>query len=320
MTVSVCIATFRRPENLALLLTDLLAQKRLPMEVVIVDNDADASARPVIEQLIRSHRGSALPFSLHYDVQPQQNISLTRNQTVELACGRWLAFLDDDERVPTSWLRELMETVELHSADGALGPVVPLVPKDAPSWIRRGRFYDWARMKTGAIVPRNRLRFGNVVLRASLLQKYSAPFDPAYGLTGGEDGDLLTRLAIDGARIVWCDEAVVHEPIVASRLSLRWLLRRALRGGQDFARHFLTGRYGESNKRPNKFARINFIARAGAQSTIALALTVVCLPMGRHAAAFWLLKAAANIGKITLFFGAHYQEYARAAAAREFAI
>ena len=45
MNVSVCIATYRRPERLAILLDDLRQQQRLPDQVVIVDNDQAGSAR-----------------------------------------------------------------------------------------------------------------------------------------------------------------------------------------------------------------------------------------------------------------------------------
>lgn len=309
MKVSVCIATYRRTANLDVLLADLAAQKYPPFEVIVVDNDIQASARPVIERLHRL----GTPWPLHYDVQPIKNISLTRNRTVELAGGDWLAFIDDDERALPQWLRELMETVELHGADGALGPVVPIVPRDAPRWIRRGRFYEWPRIRTGRVVPANHLRFGNVVLRASLVKQSAVPFDSAYGLTGGEDGDLLTRLRNGGARIVWCDEAVVTEPIVPSRLSLRWLLRRSLRGGQDFARHFLAGRYGARSR----LARFNFGVRAVAQCAFAGILAIGSVLFGRHASAYWLLKAAANAGKISVFFGWHYEEYGGAAVSSE---
>jgi succinoglycan biosynthesis protein ExoM len=160
-------------------------------------------------------------------------------------------------------------------------------------------------MDTGTVVPRNRLRFGNVLLRASLVRSLPAPFDPAYGLTGGEDGDLLARLAGRGARIVWCDEALVHEPVEDSRLRLRWLLLRSLRGGQDFARHTLAGRYGPSPA----CAGAVLLLRAGLQSILAGGMALLCWPLGRHVGAYWLLKAAANIGKITIFVGWHYREY-----------
>jgi succinoglycan biosynthesis protein ExoM len=243
---------------------------------------------------------------LHSDLQTEKNISLTRNRTVAIASGDWLAFIDDDERAPAAWLRQLGGAAGCNAADGVLGPVVPVVPAAAPAWIRRGEFYSWARMPTGTVVPPNRLRFGNVLLRASFLTAHGAPFDPAYGLTGGEDGDLLARLVDSGARLVWCDEAIVTEPVEAARLSLRWLLRRALRGGQDFARHTFAGRYG----RRTIGGRLQFVTRAIAQLALAASLALVTWPFGLHRAARWLLKAAANLGKLTVLVGWHYREYA----------
>jgi succinoglycan biosynthesis protein ExoM len=299
--ISVCIATYRRADRLAALLTDLTRQTLLPKEVVIVDNDEAGSAGAVVEECRRLQP----PFTIHYTIQPVKNISITRNRTVELANEEWLAFVDDDERAPDFWLAKLAAAAVQYEAAGVLGPVDPVVPAEAPAWIRRGRFYDFPRMQTGAVVPPNRLRFGNVLLIARTVKALGAPFDPAYGLTGGEDGDLLSRLVLAGAKIVWCDEAIVHEPIEKSRLSLKWLLRRSLRGGQDFARHTLTGRYG-----PRSANRFRLFIRALLQMIAAAGIALLVLPLGRHHAALWLTKASANIGKLSIFLGLHYREYA----------
>jgi len=301
-TVSLCIATYRRPERLAAVLDDLAQQQRLPDEVVIVDNDAAATARSVVQESIEK----GAPYPIRYAVQPLKNISLTRNKTVELAGGDWVAFIDDDERAPPPWLAQLMDAAARFHADGILGPVDPVVPPSAPGWIRRGRFYDFPRMSTGTVIPPNRLRFGNVLLKGSLLRSADGPFDPALGLTGGEDGDLLSRLVQQGARVVWCDEAIVREPVEPARLSLRWLLRRALSGGQDFARHSLAGRYGAMSTA----ARAGFFCRALVQALAAAGLALITWPLGRHHAARWLTTLSANIGKLSVFWGWRYREYA----------
>lgn len=306
MNISICIATYRRPERLAALLDDLVAQQRAPQEVVVVDNDAAGSARTVVER----RRAAGTPFPIHYGIQPEQNIALTRNRTVALAGGDWLAFIDDDERAAPDWLQRLAQTAVRGDVDGVLGPVEPVLPDDAPAWIRRGGFYRWARMATGTIVPVNKLRFGNVLLRGALLRDTDAPFDPRYGQTGGEDGELLGRLVQQGACLVWCDEAVVHEPVEAARLSLRWLLLRALRGGQDYARHRLSGRFGALGRA----GRVRFVLRAALQALAAAGLALLAWPRGRHRAVHWLMKAAANLGKLSVFLGWHYREYAGKAA------
>ncbi len=301
MKISVCIATYRRPERLGALLDDLVKQSHRPEEVIMVDNDVAGSAFNVVQS--RGERGA--PYPMHYDIQAQRNISLTRNRSVEMAGSEWLAFIDDDERAPVNWLSELVQTIDRCRADGVLGPVVPIVPDDAPLWIRRGTFYNWARLQTGAVVPLNKLRFGNVLLRASLLKEQRLPFDPEYGLTGGEDGDLLARLVHQGAKILWCDEGCVYEPVERARLNFRWLLMRALRGGQDFARHRMAGRY----ERVTPYGHVRFFLRALLQSMIAAIVAIIVLPAGSHRAAYWLLKASANIGKMSIFLGWHYREY-----------
>lgn len=302
MSVSVCIATHYRNESLDCLLDDLAAQECRPDEVVIVDNSAEGHASPVV---VRRRAGA--PFRLVYEIQPVRSISLTRNRTVELASGEWLAFIDDDERASPEWLGKLVDAALRFEAGAVLGPVLPIVPAQAPGWIRKGHFYDWPRLPTGTVIPRNRLRFGNVLIHSSLLGGSQAVFNPAYGLTGGEDGVLLSRLAQDGAKIIWCDEAVVMEPVETMRLSLHWLVLRALRGGQDYSRHTLAGRYG-----PVTAARVGLLVlRSFAQMCMAGVLALLSLPLGRTRAAFWTMKAAANFGKLSQLCGWHYAEYAR---------
>jgi succinoglycan biosynthesis protein ExoM len=301
MPISLCIATYRRPERLASLLADLVVQTLLPEEIVIVDNDPKGSARAVVE----ARRARGAPCALSYAVEPVQNISLARNRSVALASGEWIAFIDDDERAPPEWLARLAAAAQVHASDCVLGPVVPVVPDAAPRWIRKGRFYDWARAASGTRVAANRLRFGNVLIRACWIKTRPEPFDPRYGQTGGEDGDLLTRLVARGLAVIWCDEAIVYEPVEPGRLSLRWLLLRALRGGQDFARATLLGRYGVLSP----LGRMRFVGRALVQAGVAALLALTSVPLGRHRAAGWLIKLAANLGKLSACMGAHYREY-----------
>ncbi len=127
-----------------------------------------------------------------------------------------------------------------------------------------------------------------------------------YGLTTGEDADLLIRLVGRGARVLWCDEAIVLEPVEPARLSLRWLLQRSLSGGQEFARKTAAGRYGPVSRL--RLGRL--FMQSLAQLVLAALLSIFTVPLGRHRAASWLVKASANLGKISIFWGWRYDEYA----------
>jgi succinoglycan biosynthesis protein ExoM len=300
--LTVCVATYRRTDRLYAALTDLARQQHPPQQVVVVDNDAAGSARPVIERLTAEQ----VPFRIDYDIQAERNIAMTRNRTVALAHGEWIAFIDDDERAPEAWLSQLQEAAAQYEADGVLGPVQPQLPEAAPGWIRRGRFYDFPRLPSGTAVPLNRMRFGNILLRGSLLRAEPGPFDINYGLSTGEDGDLLVRLARKGGRIVWCDEAIVFEPIESRRLSLRWLLARALSGGQEFARQTVNGKYGPIGAVGCSL----FFARCVLQLLVAACLALISWPAGLHRSARWLITASANFGKLSVCMGWRYRAYA----------
>jgi len=301
MKLSVCIATYRRNDQLYEVLDDLRRQTVLPDQVVVVDNDGDGGARIVVEK----HRASGAPFRIDYAVQSERNIARTRNRTVQLAEGEWLAFVDDDERAPETWLQRLLEAAEKYQAHGVLSPVEPQLPPDAPKWLERGRFYDFPHQSEGGLVPLNCMRFGNVLLRGDWLRQEPGPFDERYRLGTGEDGDLRVRLVHKGAKIVWTEAAPVFEPVEAGRMSLRWLLRRAYSGGQEFGRQTLQGKYSPITR----VGHVVFFIRVASQMLIAFAIALICLPAGRHRTAGWLIKAWANLGKMAAFRSPPLQTY-----------
>ncbi len=292
--ISICICTYCRPGRLTLLLDHLKAQREPPavVELVIVDNDAGGSAREIVS-------GAHLVWPVQYDVEPIKNISLARNRAVALARGDWIAFVDDDEMPQEAWLSQLHATAVRCGADGVMGPVVSVVPATAPGWIRRGDFFIRPRHVTGAQVPPNELRMGNALVDSSWLRRFDGPFDPAYGLTGGEDSDLLMRIADAGARFVWCDEAVVFEPVAPERLCVAWLLRRAHRGGQGWARHARASHYNSTGL----VGGFLFVVRAAVAMGVAVGFTVGALPFGRRRWIGWLCKATAQMGKLTALAG-----------------
>jgi succinoglycan biosynthesis protein ExoM len=300
--ISVCIPTHRREQQLRSLLQDLMQQDLLPSQVVVVDNNAAGSARAVVDAL----RGADCPFELTYAIQPERSIPLTRNMTVALATGDWLAFVDDDERAPRDWLRRLLDCAMAHAAHGVLAPVEPRVPESAPAWIRRGNFYDWPRIATGTTVPRKNLRFGNLMLRGSVVRDLPGPFDPSFALSAGEDVDMLVRLVNAGAKLVWCDEAPVWEPVEPKRLSLRWLLMRGYSGGQAFGWIRTSGTLG-STSLP---VRAGLLAQWSIQLLVAALIGAMLWPFARHRSVVWLIRAWANAGKLTALAGRRYSAYA----------
>jgi glycosyltransferase involved in cell wall biosynthesis len=230
-TVAICIPTFRRPDELRLLLESLTRLQTVDADVivVVVDNDRDGSAAQIVDAF-RSRL-----TRLEYAIETVQGISPARNRLARIALefgADFLAFVDDDELVDEGWLAGLLDTSRTHGAQAVIGPVLPAYDAAVPEWVRRSRHFDRARFPTGTVV--RRANTGNSLIATSLLPVGGHDaFHPA--LATGEDTLFFMRVQRDGARIVWCDEAVVHEHVSSRRGSLSWIVRRAYNDGATFS-------------------------------------------------------------------------------------
>jgi succinoglycan biosynthesis protein ExoM len=227
---SIVIPTYRRPEHLARAVASCLAQQGEVgrFEIVVVDNDAAGSAEAAVAAMAQ-----AAPVPIRYVAEKRPGISHARNAGVANAAGRYLAFLDDDEEAEPGWLAAFLATIRRCGADAVIGPVYPLFPAGAPliDAYRRKVFTRDARMPTGTPLVKWS-GIGNTLLDKAKCFATPEPFDPRLGLSGGEDTVFLRQLLRRGRRIVWCAEAAAHETVAVDKLTTRFLLRRAFRGGQ----------------------------------------------------------------------------------------
>lgn len=285
--IAVCVCTFKRPALIQRLLSELERQEtggRFTFRIVVVDNDANASAsHPVMAVANRS----AVPIS--YEVEANQNIALARNRAVASANSDLVAFIDDDE-VPTSeWLKRLHTTLTTYTADGVLGPVKPFFETMPPAWAARSSLFDRPRYQTGVTIHWKDTGTGNVLVRRAVLDAVHGPFKAEFG-SGGEDLDFFRRAIDAGYVFVGCEDAVVHEPVPAERTRLSFQLKRALlRGKTSLAAPLHVRRFGV------------------AKSLVACLLYTLLLPVffvaGRHVFVEYLVKDFDHLGKLMAFCG-----------------
>lgn len=203
--------------------------------VVVVDNDPEGSARKaVLEQR------SKLGLDVTYEVEPKNNIAAARNRALRLATGSMVAFIDDDEIPVKEWLELLRETMRSTGAVAVLAPVEPRYDSEPPAWLVRSGLTHRKRFPTGTELTWKETRTGNVLLRRSALAGDATWFDPDFGVLGGEDVMFFRRFLSGGRRAVWCDEAVAYEWVTGSRITAKWILKRAFLQGYvsfHYAKH-----------------------------------------------------------------------------------
>jgi glycosyltransferase involved in cell wall biosynthesis len=159
--VSVIVTTFHRERLVVEAIRSALAQHGVSLEVIVVDDSAEGSARDAVASI-----DDPRVTYVKRDVPSGGRPAMGRNEGLRLARGRYVSFLDDDDHLFDGALAALMAPLELHPEVGVtFGMVVPF--GDEPGAVERERVY----FERGAAVVR-RAR-GRTRLNAALLFKNS---------------------------------------------------------------------------------------------------------------------------------------------------
>ena len=229
--VSICVATYKRPNLLRDLLVSLnsltFIQSPTPViEVIVVDNDSASSAEATVEQI-----KSSFQWPLKYFVESNQGVTYARNRCVQEASkdSDFIAMLDDDEVATPQWLDELLINQQKSSAEIVTGPSLAVYKENqqVPNWIKVGGFYSFPRYETGRRMDTaftNNVMFSTKLLEN--LKEGETLFDNRFAQNGAEDAYLFSCLNKQGYKIIWANDAVLYEPVDDKRLSLNWILKR----------------------------------------------------------------------------------------------
>lgn len=227
--VIVAIPTFRRPADLARLLAALppvieRAQRRGlcgQVEVLVVDNDVDATARTI---------ASAASLPVRYVQEGRRGLAAVRNRALDEARrADILVFIDDDETpAEESWLENLLTTRSQANAAVVAGPVRTVVQGALDPWIVAGGFYARAhRSGLRSLDPIGSAASNNLMLVMSEIERVGVRFDDRFGASGGEDSLFTSQLSSAGLVMVWCAEAPVLDHLLPERQTRAYALRRS---------------------------------------------------------------------------------------------
>jgi len=271
--------------NLLSKLQDQVTEDRFTYSAVVVDNDANKTALDTVTDW--KNKSS---IQIDYFCESEQNIALARNKAVANAKGNFIAFIDDDEFPDKNWLINLFKTLNQYQCAGVLGPVKPYFETAPPEWIIKGKICERKSYPTGTILKKpDETRTGNVLLNKAICRNQEKPFNPEFGLSGGEDVDFFGRMMKKGLTFVWCNEAFVYEIVPPDRFKRTFYLKKALLRGEVNA------------------DKLSLFSIKSIKSVIAFIIYTMSLPFfllfGQHLFMKYLIKDCDHIGKILGFCG-----------------
>lgn len=304
--ISILIATRERPRMLARLLEGLRVLQiddAHDLEIVVIDNDPKGSSRDTCE-----HLRASLPWPLVYEIEPRAGIPFARNRAIaSIRRGTaFIAFIDDDEIPDPTWLAALLRVQHQHSADMVAGPVLSILPSDAPSWATQGRIFAHPPHRTGDRLESTST--ANVLIAAHVLDAFAGDsepwFDERLALTGGSDRHFFLRAHERGFSLIWAQEALVREEIPESRAKLPWVMKRMYRQG-------ICNAFCEIDIERMKLPRAQMAVRGAAFIAGGVALLPLGAVTGSHRLVHYARYVAYGAGMLQAVRGHFYDEYTR---------
>jgi succinoglycan biosynthesis protein ExoM len=292
-TVSIGILTYQRPDSLRETLASLAplarqdeARRWRLHDVLIIDNDRNASARPLVDEL-----AAVGPLPLRYRHEPTPGLAAARNRALDEAVGAdVLVFIDDDEVAEQGWPDGLLEVMAATGAALVGGPVRTRFRNQPPTWVIDGGLFD--RPEPVDRSSQTWLRSGNLALDLAQIRTHQLRFDQSFAFTGGEDTDFSLRAAELGLGLRWSAAAIVTELVGPDRTTLAWLTRRERRATTNWVRAELALR-GTGPRRVLIAGRGLIRLGQGAALVLAGGLTG-----SRRRAAWGVMRMARGVGSL----------------------
>lgn len=244
--ISVVICTYNRAALLANLIESLSAQSIDPAtyEIIIVDNNSLDQTKNVVEAFVADHG------NVSYRFEACQGLSWARNHGYRIARGQYVAYLDDDCKVPAQWLAVAQDVIERIAPGMFGGPYYAFYDSPKPHWYLDQYGSHVQGDQTRQLTQDEYLDGANLFIRRSLLEALGG-FNGTLGMIGDELGygeetalQRLLRTTRPKETIYYEPRLFVHHIVSARKMTLRWSARQVFVAGRCWQR-MLNARQGE---------------------------------------------------------------------------
>lgn len=239
-TVTFIVCTYNRKDMALACIESILGQMREApswrTELVVVDNNSTDGTTEFLGGHLREESGVRLIR------EPAQGLSHARNAGARAARGDYLCYIDDDGRISSGYLPNLLAILDGQRPDFVGGPVVPFYTSRKPFW-----FQDVLEIRRHADTSGFHdcpLSGGNFVVRRDLLEALGM-FSTAFGMVGdtvrlGDERELLERYRQSRPASAWRTyyalECVLLHHVPDRKMKLSYFARRAYESGRTRAR------------------------------------------------------------------------------------
>lgn len=245
-TASIIIPTYKRPKDIIRALKSVANQHvdGINIDIIIADNDPEASAKSTITAYIKNYKSK----NITYTHVPNPGVSNARNGALEITNSRYILFLDDDMEATEHWARELISTSTAYKAAICFSPIDAIMPTcKNPIYPYIQPLFSRKHQNHSGIIPVT-FGTGGCLIDRELCTLPTPAFNPDMNETGGEDNVLFEYLLTQNINVAWAASASTYEHVPLHRTTSQYVWKRQFAYGQspcqDAATRGLKGTFG----------------------------------------------------------------------------
>lgn len=232
---SVVVCTYNRSNLLKQVMNTLISQtiSTDEYELIIVDNNSTDNTKEVCYDIISNNPDIAI----RYIVEKKQGISNARNRGWKVATGTFIAYTDDDCKIPNNWL-SIAKKIVVEDNPGLFGgPYYAFFDSEKPKWFKDEYGSNFPYSNKKILINDESLNGANYLIKKSLIKEMGG-FNPNLGMKGyqvsyGEEPDLIYRIhnRKPDELIIYYPELMVYHLVRKEKLSIRSCIKNSYLNG-----------------------------------------------------------------------------------------
>jgi len=231
--VTVIICTYNRGELLKETLPTILGQDTKQFKVLIVDNNSTDNTKSIVKKFAEKHD------NLEYILEKKQGASISRNTGCNRAITEWIIFLDDDAKVPKSFISKALELIRTNNFDCFGGIYYPWYKYEKPKWFKDKYASTAVLFENNNVAPQHTyISAGIMAIKKNVLINVGG-FSTSLGPRGsrmnyGEETNLHNKLLINGYKVKIEPSWFMYHLVDQNKYKLKWFQQNGSAIGKDY--------------------------------------------------------------------------------------
>jgi len=231
--ITVIVCTYNRGHLLSETIPTILNQdiSNDLYSVLIVNNNSTDNTENIISSLINNYDNASTIN------EPQQGLSYARNSGYKNATTKWVIYLDDDAKAPTTFIKTAIDIANSNKYDCFGGVYYPWYKYGKPVWFK-DRYASTAEFYKKADGHKLRYASGGILaIKKSILLEFNG-FPVNFGMKGntmayGEETHLQQQMCKSGYTIGITPNWYIKHLVNRYKLKSIWYVKNGYVTGRD---------------------------------------------------------------------------------------